>query len=122
MLFLACPFFPVAKQFGGQCAPQPKGQVVYRLGADAVAFSDPPGEYVPALDRWLVPNDSPKPTNGIVLFYRVPSYIVQDGHRRRDGNYWTALDAVCVLPASQHNICTEVLNEFLASHGRITNR
>jgi hypothetical protein len=128
MLDLACPFFPVAAQllekgYGNmQCTPQPKGQSVYRLGSDAVAFSDPPGEYVPTLDRALVPNDSPYPTNGVVLFYRVPLV-----HRPRRSQppwrlHWTALDAVCVLPASGHHVCTEVLNEFVATHGRITNR
>ena len=128
MLDLACPFFPMAEQlfekaYGKmQCTLQPKGQSVYRLGADAVAFSDPPGEYVPTLDRALVPNDSPYPTNGVVLFYSVLSYVVQNGQRHRDGSYWTALDAVCVLPASERHICTEVLNEFVATHGVITNR
>ena len=57
MLDLACPFFPAAEQLwersytNMQCTSQPKGQSVYRLGADAVAFSDPAGEYVPTVDR-----------------------------------------------------------------------
>jgi hypothetical protein len=112
-LDLACPFFPAAEKLrqksqGGSCAPQPAGQSVSRLNADAVAFSDPAGEEVPKSD-YLIPNDSPWPINGVVLYYDV-----------NDGDGGIASDAVCILPATEHHTCTEVLDEFVATRGTIT--
>ena len=95
--------------------------VIDRLSSDAVAFSDPAGEAVPKADD-LVPNNSPYPTNGVVLYYKLPSYQVTNGVRRFTGDYWTARGAVCALPPDKHQICTAVLNEFLASRGEITTR
>lgn len=113
-LELACPFFPAAmvalhKDYGGvlRCPPQPLGQVTTRLSAKVVAFSDPAGEYVPSGPyglKSLVPFNSPFPTNGVVAY---PLYREE-----------TAIAAVCVLPPSDHAICTDVLNEFLATQVR----
>ena len=126
MLQLACPFFSEAatlnrKDMGIPCPSQPRGQTVIRISADAVAIYDPPGEEVPKSDD-LVPENSAFPTNGVVMFYRAPTYEMKDGHRRFDGEYWTAMDSICVLPASQHRTCTALLNEFLATRGSITSR
>jgi hypothetical protein len=114
LLTLACPFFPAAmaalhKEYGTSlpCPRQPLGQTVRRLSAEAVAFSDPAGEYVSARSESLVPSDSPYPTNGVVGY---GSYLFRN--RFRD---WTAMEAVCVLPASEHAACTDILNEFLAT-------
>jgi hypothetical protein len=113
MLTLACPFFPAAlralrNQYRGSlsCASQPLGQTVRRLSPDAVAFSDPAGEYAPSQAESLVPSNGPYPTNGVVVYetYRYRGYLDS-----------TAMAAACVLPASQHAVCTVVLNEFLAT-------
>lgn len=117
LLTLACPFFPAAmaalhKDYGTvlRCPSQPLGQVVRRLSAEAVAFSDPAEEYVPARSESLVPSDSPYPTNGVVVY---GTYLFRN--RYRDS---TAMEAVCVLPASEHAVCTDVLNELLATQVR----
>ena len=111
LLILACPFFPAAlkaaRHDGYSCPVQPLGQVVHRLSSHTVAFSDPPGEYVPPASQSLVPSDSRYPTNGVVVY---ASYL----YRGRYPNS-TAMEAVCVLPASDHGTCTAVLNEFLTT-------
>ena len=114
LLSLACPFFPAAEKAaqhdGYNCPTQPLGQVKYRLSGDAVAFSDPSGEYVSPHTESLVPTHSPYPSNGVVIY----------GTYLYDGRYHdsTAMEAVCVLPGSEHTTCSAVLNEFLATQVR----
>lgn len=111
MLTLACPFFPVAlKELRSEgmspCGTQPHGQMVRRLTPYAVAIYDPPGEGVPPDSGGLVPSHSPYPTNGVVVY---GAYVWKHYHES------VAMEAVCVLPASEHATCTTVLNEFLFS-------
>ncbi len=114
-LTLACPFFPAAlralrSQYSYlNCGSQPLGQIVRRLSADAVAFADPAGEYVSPHADSLVPSNSPYPANGVVVY---------DIYRYRGYRDSTTMGAVCVLPASEHAVCTAVLNEFLATQVR----
>jgi len=109
---LACPFFPAALKAlhntypGMSCGKQPLGQTVRRLSPDAVAFSDPAGEYVSSQAGSLVPSNSPYPTNGVIVY---------ETYRYRGNPNTTAMGAACVLPASQHAVCTVVLDEFLAT-------
>jgi hypothetical protein len=88
------------------CGRQPLGQQLRRLSTDVVAIYDPAGEDVPSTSGGLVPSDSAYPTNGVVVYatYRYHGYTDT-----------TAMEAVCVLPASQHAVCTAVLNEFLTT-------
>jgi hypothetical protein len=71
-----------------------------------VAFSDPPGEYVPTQSESLVPSNSPDSTDGVAIYgaYTYNKY-----------RYHVALGAVCVLPSLKHALCTAVLDQFLAS-------
>ena len=117
ILTLACPFFPAAlralhNQYKGtlSCGSQPLGQTVRRVSTDAVAFSDPAGEYVSPKANSLVPSNSPYPTNGVVVY---ETYL----YKGRYANS-TAMEALCVLPAAEHAVCTVVLNEFLATQVR----
>lgn len=111
-LLLACPFFPVAlraltREYPGMsCGRQPLGQQVRRLSTDVVAIYDPAGEDVPSSSGGLVPSDSTYPTNGVVVYAT---------YRYRGYTDTTAMEAVCVLPTSQHAVCTAVLNEFLTT-------
>jgi hypothetical protein len=111
MLSLACPFFPAAMRDLRHeallpCGPQPRGQVVHYLSPWSVAISDPAGEAVPKNSGGLVPSDSLYPTNGVVVYgaYTWKQYHVA-----------VAMEAVCVLPASEHSSCTAVLDEFLSA-------
>ena len=107
---LACPFFPAAmkaaRQDSFKCRPQPRGQATHRLGPDAMAFYDPPNEHLPSYSAGLVPSGSPYPTNGVAVYYPA------NANARRNP---LAMEAVCVLPASEHVVCTTVLNYFLAT-------
>jgi hypothetical protein len=114
MLSFACPFFPGAEKSlrrsgGPACATRPPGQVARRLNAYTIAISDPPGERVPASEAdGLLPSGAPYPTYGVIAYGTYP----YEGHRPD-----VAFGAACVLPASEHQVCTTVLNEFLASEG-----
>jgi len=106
---LACPFFAAARKAAAQdhfsCPAQPLGQSTRRLSAVAVAFYDPAGEYVPADSGSLVPSNSRYPSNGVVIY----GTYVYHGFKNT-----TAMAAVCVLPESEHGVCTAVLNQFVA--------
>ncbi len=80
-----------------------------RLSAVAVAFYDPAGEYVPPDSRSLVPSNSPYPSNGVVI----SGTYVYKGIKNAN-----AAEAVCVVPESEHAICTAVLNQFLAEEAK----
>jgi hypothetical protein len=113
LLTLACPFFPAAlaaaRHYQYGCTAPPFGQVTHRVSADAVLFSDPAGEYVSPRSEGLVPSDSPYPTKGVVVY---DTYTYKGYHDS------TAMEAVCVLPANEQDICTVVLDEFLATQVR----
>ena len=76
-LTLACPFFPAALKAlhsnypGTSCGKQPLGQTVRRLSPDAVAFSDPAGEYVPTQTGSLVPSNAP--TQPMAWLFIIPT-------------------------------------------------
>lgn len=114
ILTLTCPYFTAARKAALQdhfsCPVQPLGQMIHRLSSIAVAFSDPPGEYVPPHSGSMVPSNSPYPTNGIVVY---DSYLYKGRYPNTSG-----MEAVCVLPANEHAICTAVLDEFLATQVR----
>ena len=111
---LACPFFPALAQaeakLYGKCPAQPLGQDVRRLSAETVAFYDPPGEYVPSASDELVPSNSPYPTNGVVVY---------GNYKYKGATNPMAMGAVCVLPVTEHALCTAVLDEFLATEARV---
>jgi len=74
-----------------------------------VAFYDPPSEYVPSTSDELVPSNSPYPTNGVVVYGK---------YKCKGTTNPMAMGAVCVLPVSEHAMCTAVLDEFLATEAR----
>jgi hypothetical protein len=106
LLTMACPFFPAAmkaaRQDGFRCPAQPRGQKTHRLSPSAVAFYDPSEEHIASYSAGLAPSDSPYPTNGLAVYTRTS----------------VAMEAVCVLPASEHGVCTTVLDYFLATQAR----
>jgi len=110
----ACSFFPKAmlavlqdpRTAAVGCPAQPPGQTVHRLSPEAVAIFDPAGEDVPVNPASLVPDDSPYPTNGVVV------YGIQVSHGR---SMAVAIQAVCVLPSSERGICDVVLSYLLAT-------
>jgi hypothetical protein len=110
---LACPFFPALAQaeakLYGKCPAQPLGQEVHRLSAETVAFYDPPGEYVPSASDELVPSNSPYPANGVVVY---------GNYKYKGATNPMAMGTVCVLPVTEHAMCTAVLDEFLATEAR----
>jgi hypothetical protein len=110
MISFACPFFPSAKEQlqpgNPPCAAQPHDQLVHRLNAYAVAFSDPPRSRLPPAALGLVPSNSPDPTSGVVVF---GSYLFKNYRPE------IAFGAACLLPASERTICNTILDDFLAS-------
>jgi hypothetical protein len=111
ILSLACPFFPAALKAlhddykGVSCGSQPVGQTVRRLSTEVVAFWDPAGEYVSSHSESFVPSNSPYPTNGVAVY---------ETHHFKGYSYPIAMEAICVLPATERALCTAVLDEFLS--------
>lgn len=97
----ACPFFTaLARHLGFPCeSGVPKDERVYRLRPNLVLFEDPPGV---SGSGW--PSGGPDPANGLVGY---------------TGNSKTGLvyRSTCTLPASDHSICTTILNDVIRRYG-----
>jgi hypothetical protein len=72
---------------------------VGRISSVAVGFQDPPG-----VAGVGFPSGGQNPANGVGLYQPKPSEP-------------TAYLATCTLPASQQDLCTAVLNHFVATFG-----
>ncbi len=101
---LACPLFSGAKttmqqDLGQACAADPSGENVTRISSAEVAFQDPSG-----VTGAGFPSGGENPANGVVLYQPKPSEAA-------------AYLATCTLPASQQNLCTAVLNQFVSTFG-----
>jgi hypothetical protein len=95
---LACPYFPTAATGSGvPCQTPPPGEIVHRGGANFVEVQDPPG-----VAGLLTPSGGPDPANGVVVWNATDAY---------------AAEAVCTLPEQERELCTVVLNDFLARYG-----
>jgi hypothetical protein len=104
---LACPLFPSAaattKQDLGQgCAvtrPSQESVSVSGTAGSEVGFEDPVG-----IAGDGVPSGGLNPAGGVML------YLPAEGKA-------TAYLATCTLPASQHDVCTAVLDHFVTQYG-----
>ncbi len=102
---LACPLFSAAateyqQTFGHACTPHPTAESVVGTGSFEAGFEDPAGVAGDGM-----PSGGTNPANG-VMFY-LPS-----GPGRSAGYL-----ATCTLPVAQHDVCTAVLNHFVALYG-----
>ncbi|MGH2850479.1 MAG: hypothetical protein ACRDLP_07685 [Solirubrobacteraceae bacterium] len=97
----ACPFFTtLARQAGFPCtAGIPAGERVRRPSRSVALFEDPPGVRD---SGW--PSGGPLPANGVVG--TLPSSTEALVYR-----------ATCTLPAADHAICTESLDDVIARYG-----
>lgn len=111
-LELACPFFPAAltalhREYAGTaCASRPPGLTVHRLSSETLRFFAPAGEHIRPNTSGLVPSGSPYSTYGVVVYAT---------YRFRGTRETTTMEAVCVLPETKHPVCSELLDEFLAT-------
>jgi hypothetical protein len=103
---LACPLFSAAQaatqqDLGKGCsADSPAERVVRNSNSSVeVAFQDPPG-----VAGVGFPSGGQNPANGVMLYLPKPSES-------------TAYLATCTLPAAQQDLCTAVLNHFVATFG-----
>jgi hypothetical protein len=98
----ACPFFQAfARKLGFPCAAGvPPGEIHALIGRDVATFEDPPGV---AGSGW--PSGGRLPANGVV---GVRGATVADALVYR---------STCTLPAADHAICTESLNDVIARYG-----
>jgi hypothetical protein len=102
---LVCPLFSAAQaatqqDVGKACTPaSTSGEHVVRISAVAMGFQDPPG-----VAGVGFPSGGQNPANGVGL------YLPKPGES-------TAYLATCTLPASQQDLCTAVLNQFVATFG-----
>lgn len=97
----ACPFFPTfaaSVSFPCSATAIPHGERVYALNSAETTFEDPPG--VPG-DGW--PSGGRDPANGVV------------GVNASENS--SVYRATCTLPASEHSVCTVILNDVLARYG-----
>ena len=92
----ACALFADARPPVRCLAHPPRQELVSHLSRTAVAFEDPPG-----IHGTGDPSGGHLPANGVMLYNPSPSvgFFYQE---------------TCVLPASQHNTCTVLLNDALA--------
>ena len=104
---LACPLFPAAaaaasQDIGKGCGvtrpSQESVSVMGKAGIEA-GFEDPAGV---AGDG--IPSGGLNPANGVLL------YLPAQGDA-------SAYLATCTLPAARHDVCTAVLNHFVALYG-----
>ena len=97
----ACPFFTaLASTLGFPCSlGVPPKELVSRPRADLALFEDPPGV---AGSGW--PSGGHYPANGVVGTRGSP----------RDGSVYRS---TCTLPAAEHAICTESLDDVIARYG-----
>lgn len=101
---LACSLFGAAatlytQSFSKSCLARPAQESVTTISAVADGFEDPAGV---AGDG--IPSGGQNAANGVVLY-------------EPKVDEPTAYSATCTLPASQHALCTAVLNYFVASYG-----
>jgi len=101
---LACPLFPSAaaatrQDLGEGCAVAPPSQESTTPSGSNVVFEDPVGV---AGDG--IPSGGLNPANGVML------YLPAQGRS-------SAYLATCTLPEAQHDVCTAVLDHFVAQYG-----
>ena len=102
---LVCPLFSSARaamqqNLGKSCAAAGVSREhVVSISSGAVGFQDPPG-----VAGVGFPSGGQNPANGVGLYQPKPSEP-------------TAYLATCTLPASQQDLCTAVLNHFVATFG-----
>jgi hypothetical protein len=101
---LVCPLFPAAKtatqqDLGQNCAASPSQEKVSKISSVAVGFQDPAG--AAGIGS---PSGGQNPANGVGLYQPKPTEP-------------TAYLATCTLPAQQQDLCTAVLNQFVATFG-----
>jgi hypothetical protein len=101
---LACPLFAeaqaaVQRYLGQPCAGGPSQEKVTKISAVAAGFQDPAG-----VAGTGYPSGGQNPANGVGLYQPKSSEA-------------TAYLATCTLPAAQQDLCTAVLNQFVATYG-----
>lgn len=101
---LACPLFGAAatvyqQSFAKSCAARPSQEGVTTISAVAQGFEDPAG-----VSGDGIPSGGQHAANGVVLYQPKPDES-------------SASIATCTLPAAQHDVCTAVLNHFVALYG-----
>jgi len=101
---LVCPLFSVAKaaaqqSLGQSCAGSPSQEKVSRISSVAVGFQDPAG-----VAGVGFPSGGQNSANGVGLYQPKPTEP-------------TAYLATCTLLPSQRDLCTAVLNHFVATFG-----
>jgi hypothetical protein len=94
----ACALFSDAKLPWGCQLHQPPGEVITRLSNVAVAFEDPPHVHGTG-----DPSGGVLPANGVMVYRPSPS------------SGFPFFEETCVLPVSEHAVCTVLLNDVLAS-------
>jgi hypothetical protein len=100
----ACPLFgSAATAYGvdlGRSCPvsRPVSESVQQISAGVVGFEDPPGVVGDG-----IPSGGHDPANGVMTY----------SSSRSPGSYL----GTCTLPAGQHALCTESLNDFVALYG-----
>ena len=102
---LACALFPAAatatrEDIGRGCAVRrPSQETLARIASSEVAFEDPADV---AGDG--IPSGGQNPSNGVMLY--------SGAHGEA-----SAYLATCTLPDGQHDVCTSVLDHFVALYG-----
>jgi hypothetical protein len=101
---LACPVFPSAQaatqqDLGKACPSDPSQERIVKDSSVEVAFEDPPGVAGIGL-----PSGGQNPANGVVLYQPKATEA-------------SAYLATCTMPAAQQDVCTAVLNHFVATFG-----
>jgi hypothetical protein len=102
---LVCPLFSAAQaaaqqDLGKACTPASAAREhVVKISAVAMGFQDPSG-----VAGVGFPSGGQNPANGVGLYLPKPSES-------------SAYLATCTLPASQQDLCTAVLNHFVATYG-----
>ena len=102
---LACPLFSTAaavyqQNFGHACTPHPTAESAAATGLAGADFEDPAGVAGDGM-----PSGGTNPANGVMLY--LPSWPGRSA----------AYLATCTLPATQHDVCTAVLNHFVSLYG-----
>ena len=104
---LVCGFVPAAAQQLGYSDEPCTGM---RPTAESVHFeqgsASDPGDHVSDVIEFQDPPSvkAPNPVNGVLLYAWT-----------KGGDGGNSSDEVCVLPASEHGVCTAVLNNFIAT-------
>jgi hypothetical protein len=102
---LVCPLFSTAQavvqqSLGKSCTPASASREhVAKISSVALGFQDPPG-----VAGVGYPSGGQNPANGVGLYLPKPTEP-------------SAYLATCTLPASQQDLCTAVLNHFVATFG-----